>query len=506
MLTTMMAGLLMVVQTVPVTPAVPPRASAPVAHATSAVPVAVPVARAARPMPMPMLAATPRAVAAEVDAAESFDADPADSLFRVANERLAKGDYRGAAELFRVLRQRYPKSSRLGDAMYYEAFSLYRAGDLPRARTTLDDLKRSYPAQAARGDANTLRTRICGELARQGDGNCAEEVTRMSTSAAGMSAGSAGSASAGVGRTSSGSRTRDTGCGSDDEEDDERIAALNALMQMDADRAMPILTKVLAKREKCSERLRRKAVFLVSQKKLPETADILLAAAKDDPDAEVREQAVFWMSQVRDPRVTDMLTGLLNNPKSDPALREKALFALSQNHSAKGGDVLRAFAENESMPTELREKAIFWLGQQRDADKGDYLRTLYRKIGSLELKEKVLFSLSQQRARGNEAFLLGIVADPKEPLELRKKAIFWFGQMNGDLAALNGLYARLDDRELKDQLIFAYSQRRDASAVDRLMEIARTEKDRELKKKAIFWLGQSRDPRAAGFLAELIDR
>lgn len=493
MIWTMMAGLMTAAQVALATPA-PQRAHAPVAL-TEATTAAVAQAE-------PMLFA---------DAAS--DVDPADSLFRVANERLAKGDYKGAAELFRSVRQRYPKSARLGEAMYYEAFALYRTGDLTHARNTLDELRSKYPQQASRGDANTLRTRVCGELARQGDGDCAEEVTRMSARAvAVVDSARQGARSGGVsvGASASanrGSRARASdGCGSDDDEDDERIAALNALLQMDADRAMPILTKVLAKREKCSERLRRKAVFLISQKRSPETADILLAAAKDDPDAEVREQAVFWMSQVREPRVTDMLLGLLNSPSADLSLREKALFSLSQNHSAKSADALRSYAENESAPTELREKAIFWIGQMSGSDKGEYLRSLYKKLGNAELKEKVLFSVSQQRANGNEAFLLGIVGDPKEPVELRKKAIFWAGQMGVDLSQLGGLYAKLDDRDLKEQLIFAYSQRRESAAVDRLMEIARSEKDRELRKKAIFWLGQSRDPRAAGFLAELIDK
>ena len=51
-----------------------------------------------------------------------------------------------------------------------------------------------------------------------------------------------------------------------EDDDDERIAALNALMQMDSERAMPILKKVLERRDPCSYVLRRKAVWLISQK------------------------------------------------------------------------------------------------------------------------------------------------------------------------------------------------------------------------------------------------
>ena len=84
------------------------------------------------------------------------------------------------------------------------------------------------------------------------------------------------------------------------DDDDERVVALNALLQMDSDRALPLLKRVLERRDECSYVLRRKAVFLVSQKGGDEAADILMQTARNDPDRETREQAVFWLGQVRD--------------------------------------------------------------------------------------------------------------------------------------------------------------------------------------------------------------
>ena len=415
--------------------------------------------------------------------------DPADSLLRAASGRMSRGDYRAAADMYRAAVQRFPTSMRLSEAMYYEAFALYRAGDLPRARAAIDAMRARYPQQAARGDAGALRTRICGALAREGDSACAAEVTERSTRVSATPAGRSG------GECPDG----------DNEEDDTRIAALNALLQMDAERAMPILTNVLARRDKCSERLRRKAVFLVAQKQTPASANVLLSAARNDPDADVRQQAVFWLSQVRDPRAVDMLVEIVNGD-GEVALRERALFALSQHSSARAATALRAFAENESEPSSLRERAIFSLGQRSGAEQTEYLRGLYRKLGSQDLRDRVLFALSQRRGAGNEAFMMGIANDPKEPVELRKKAIFWAGQMGIEVGQLGTLYGTLDNREMRDQVIFALSQRREPEALSKLMDIAKSEPDRELRKKAIFWLGQSRDPRATAFLAELISR
>ncbi|HET7295967.1 MAG TPA: HEAT repeat domain-containing protein [Gemmatimonadales bacterium] len=59
---------------------------------------------------------------------------------------------------------------------------------------------------------------------------------------------------------------------------------------------------------------------------------------------------------------------------------------------------------------------------------------------------------------------------------------------------------------MKEQLIFVYSQRQEAAALDKLIQIAKTERDGELRKKAVFWLGQSHDPRAAQVLLEIINQ
>ncbi len=122
-----------------------------------------------------------------------------------------------------------------------------------------------------------------------------------------------------------------------------------------------------------------------------------------------------------------------------------------------------------------------------------------------ELKEKIIFSISQNRADDNAKWLLDVAMDGKEPVEMRKKALFWAGQTRGvSMDDLATLYNRVDDRDIKEQVIFVYSQRRDSGAVDKLMDIAKTDKDPELRKKAIFWLGQSRDPRAVKFFEDII--
>ena len=85
---------------------------------------------------------------------------------------------------------------------------------------------------------------------------------------------------------------------------------------MDAESAVPILKQVLARRDPCSVVLRRKAVFILSQKRTTETEDILLTVVRGDPDPEVREGGVFWLSQVGSERAVSALDSIL---RSSPA-------------------------------------------------------------------------------------------------------------------------------------------------------------------------------------------
>jgi len=287
---------------------------------------------------------------------------------------------------------------------------------------------------------------------------------------------------------------------------DLRLAALNGLLQMDAERAMPILRKVLERRDACSVELRRKAVFLVSQHAGGDALQLLLDVARTDPEVEVQRQAVFWIGQMPGDAAVAALDSILML-SDGTALRERAIFALAQHHSARAEEILRNYAVNGAEPVELRDKAIFWLGSEGGADAGRFLMDLYDRLDSGQLKEKVLFSVSQHASRENREWLLGVAGNASESIELRKKAVFWLSQQDMmDMAGLRALYASADDRELREQVLFALSQRHEQASVDELMTIAREESDPELRKKALFWLGQSQDPRVADFLLEMIEK
>jgi TolA-binding protein len=417
--------------------------------------------------------------------------DPADSLYRAAREQLNRGDYRTAAKSFAAIVERYPKSTYAGDAMYWQAYANYSIGEPPQLREALrllDDQRRRYPRAATRGDADALSVRIKGTLARQGDASSAADIAQAAKGAP------------------------EQQCSRGGDDDDERMAAINALLQMNAESAVPILKQVLAKRDACSAGLREKAVFLLSQKRTAETEDILLGVVKNDPSREVRKKAVFWLGQVNTDRAAAALEQMLASSTVDDEMREQAVFALMQQHSPRGQAAVRAIAQDPKAPDGVREKAVFWLGQQKSPENAAFLRGMFDKLASApegssaeSLRQKILFSLSQMRGEGNDKWLMEVAANPKHSVETRKKAIFSAGQAGVTTADLVALYPKLTEPELKGQLIWVLSEKRDPAAFDRLMQIAKTDPDREMRKKAIFWLGQSNDPRVKDFLLEIIN-
>jgi len=413
----------------------------------------------------------------ERTADERHPQDPADSLYRAARERLNRNDYRQAAELFREVRRRHAASRYAAQSLYYEAFALYRIGEedeLRAARDALRELRRSYgDAPVTRDDAESLMVRIESALARRGDEEAAGGIVQ---------------------------RSRGEGC------DEIRMAALNGLLQMRSEQALPILERVLANRsdDACSVEMREKAVFLLAQHLKEDKVDVMLDVVRNDPSPEVREKAVFWLSQVPGERTVAALEEIVMQSQ-DRTLQEKAIFALSQHQSDRAGRILRDYAMRESAPLELREKAIFWIGQHRSLANQEFLRQLYASTQEPQLKEKIIFSIAQLRGDENARWLLDLAVNPDETVEVRKKAIFWAGQMGVSIEQMADLYDRMPDRELKEQIIFALSQSNREESVDKLMEIARTEEDQELRKKAIFWLSQSDDPRVAEFLLSIIE-
>lgn len=142
---------------------------------------------------------------------------------------------------------------------------------------------------------------------------------------------------------------------------------------------------------------------------------------------------------------------------------------------------------------------------------------------SAPVAAKALVALAAKERRAGQAIFAAIIADSAviwpdlltiakdvdAPTANRKDAVFWLSQEAGD-AATKGLSDLADDedqdREVRDQAVFALSQLPDDKGIPILIRLARSNKDPKVRRKALFWLGQSDDPRALALIEEILTK
>lgn len=145
------------------------------------------------------------------------------------------------------------------------------------------------------------------------------------------------------------------------------------------------------------------------------------------------------------------------------------------------------------------------LGEVSATEAARYLLSLAHSFGGSN-GDEALSAAAFADAGNLSSEFLAVVRDEATPMNTRRQALFWFGQSDAPTKQLTDLYGELRASSLREQYPFVLSQRRDDAALDKLMEVARSDREFDIRKQALFWLGQSHDPRAVKFLRDLIVR
>jgi HEAT repeat protein len=443
---------------------------------------------------------------------------PEDSLYRRAREALNRGEYTRASTLFQSLEQRYPRSRVAPAALYYRAFALYRAGGTDELRTAVAALKAQqerYPEAASDPDAATLRTRLYAALAARGD---AEAASALRAATAG-------------------------GPTCDKEDVEVRAEALNALAQINPPEARPTLKKVLARRDECSVRLRRSAVYILGRSGTAEAATDLLEVAKSDPDPSVRSDAIVLLG--RSPAVeTVRVLETIFNESTDDRTRQAALQALRNKGGPEATRVLRGIIERAEVSEKIRAEAISQLasgavnasdvrearavrapsGQTatggvsvttsgsgrpvvpENSEEAAYLRSLYGRAASTSIKASIISALGRMGGNTNEQFLLGIVKNREEETRLRRDALSRLRVSALSIDELGKLFEALSERDLRSAVIRQLATREEPAALDKLIEIIKSGTDPQIRREAVAALARRDDPRATKLLLELVEK
>src|SRR6266850_874215 len=333
-------------------------------------------------------------------------------------------------------------------ALYWKAYAQNRMGKRDSALSTIADLKRRFPQSRWQKDASALEIEV-----RQSTGNPAHP---------------------------------------DNQRDDElKMLAIQGLMNSDPEQAMPLLEKVL--NGSASPKEKSKALFVMAQSGSPQSREILGRTARGQSNPELQRKAVEYL-------------GIFGGAESRRILAD--VYASTSDASVKrailrsymiGGDRERLFAAAKSEKDEsLRREAIRQLGLVHGTSE---LEQLYQAETSTDVRRDILqaFFLA-----GDSAKLLQAAQSEKDP-ELRRSAIRNLGLVhsNDSGKALQAIYAKETDREVRQEVLTAFFLQGNASA---LVAIARSEKDRELKKAAVQKLSLMHSKEGTDYLMELLQK
>ena len=457
-----------------------------------------PVPMAAPLAPLPPFEPTPRAVRdgawvpADLDGAflnrrprEAWaQGDPADSLYRAARESLNRGEYRRAAQLFNEVTKRFPNSAYAYASGYWEAYSRYRIGttdELKAADRALQALaSRSAPSGRDDTDVNGLRTRIRGALAVRGDEGSAADV-----------------------------ETKARGAGSSCDREDllVRVEALNALSQMDAAAALPILRRVLERKDECLVELRRRAVFMLARRGDAEATNLLIGTAKNDVSVDVRVAAIEYLPRMAGDAGLTALEEILRTAE-DERVQRAAVRALLSSDNPRARASLRSLIERKDASETLRMQAIEAYGTKERSTPEDaaYLRALYGKVDNERMKSAILRTVARIGGKENLDWLAGIVRNQNETSQIRSMALQSLSRSDVPVADLGRMYESADSRTMREQLIAALANRKEPEATDKLIEIAKSGTDPDMRRLAINYLSRKNDPRTTKLLMELIEK
>lgn len=232
---------------------------------------------------------------------------------------------------------------------------------------------------------------------------------------------------------------------------------------------------------------------------------VALARAGDD-NLDVRKQAVSALSRVEDPAGVDALMAMAGST-GDLWLAKEAASSLSRAGDPRARQFLRAVLRQPNAHEEILEIAIRGLGgSYATGEDAALLRETYARLAAQPPKERVIASLGSIGGRENVQWLLTVAGNSAEPVALRRRALQAANKAEAPIGDFVSAYGRMQERELKQELIDIYSRRPETAGTDKLLSIARSDEDPQVRRRAIQRLSRSSDPRVVGALRDIVNQ
>lgn len=274
------------------------------------------------------------------------------------------------------------------------------------------------------------------------------------------------------------------------EDEELKLYALDGLMQVEPEQAVPVLERLLAGGS--SPRIKERALFVLSQSPSPRAREVLLRVARSGQPVELRCEAVKTLGIAGD---EDDIAALATIAKETSAPLEVRLAVIEAYLIAGRQDELFTIAKSDPEPR-VRLKAIEALGA---ADALPQLRQLWSTEKDASVRAKLLEAFGMI---GDVDTLAKAARESSDP-RIRRKAIEGLAVSSGPEAAsaLHKLYGEFTDPEDKRRVVEAFMVQGDAKT---LVALFRAEKDPGMKKIIIQQLSVMDDPEATRVLLDVL--
>jgi len=402
----------------------------------------------------------------------------ADHKMQEARAALNQARYEQAAQLLEEVYDLERENLAAGNALYWQAFARYkmnRTTDLKVAVELLRLQQEEYAASETAAEGETLLARLYGELAERGEVQGVREIHELS----------------------------------DDEAQREatRVAALEALMRMDPEKALPILEKILSGEKKVSEEMRRHSVFILCRMDDPRTESMLIDMMNKTDDPEMLSELVMCLSMKESDQALDAIVELFKRV-DDPQVHEAAMFAIGRHGGDRAFEMLAAIVRDPTKNSEMRQKALFGITHSdRDEQMVALAMEILKTDKNRDMLHAALFALARSDSKVPDQVFMDLINNPQADEDLRTQALFFAAERGDlDMEFLRQVYAKAESRDMKLQVCHAITRMDDQeAALDALIEIIRIEDDPDIKQEAVFWVSRFDNERAAEFLLEVIN-
>ncbi|PYQ99266.1 MAG: hypothetical protein DMF97_11360 [Acidobacteria bacterium] len=371
--------------------------------------------------------------------------DRGDDLYNEGREAIEEGKYERALDRFGRLIDL--KTNRTDAALYWKAYSLAKLGRRADALGALADLQQQFKNSGWLREARALDVEL-----RQASGQTIAPEGQV--------------------------------------DDDTKLMALHALMQNDAERALPIIERMLAGAN--SPKVKDRALFVLSQSNSARAREIIGNIAKGGANPDLQLRAIKYLGMMGGSDNRQTLADVYRT-SADPAVKREIMrsFMIAGDRAR-----LLALAKTETAP-DLRGHAVHQLGTMGAHTE---LAELYQSEASIEVKKSIIQAMF---IGGNAEKLIDLARNEKDP-QLRRVAVRNLGLMGsartGD--AIKAIYQSDSTPEIRREAINALFLQNNGRV---MVELARAEKDPAMKKEMVKKMSaMSRSKEVTDYLLELL--